>query len=1058
MTKLLAESGADLSREELLDALWLAEKLPRGAGPLARAVARSEASRRDGASAPRPPGTPDNPDPEPPSADPHRPPAAHPLLAAAAGDRSAGDGTVVLTPAHPVGVPDRHSLGPGRLQLEKSLRPLRQRFPDRRRHVLDVPRTVTAMAETGVPETVTRPLRTRWLTLAIVVDDDVSMVLWQRLAADVRALMERAGSFRDVRVHGLDTRGGTPTLRSSPYRHRTRPESVKSLCDPTGNTLVLVVSDGVGEAWRDGGMRRVMERWARSGPTAIMHALPTRLWASTGITARPWQVTTTGRGGPTRAWHVTDPDLPPELVRFDSVPVPVLEPTPAAVGDWARLVAAPGGTALLPLWDADRTDPRPAAAAPGRPDSVGVEAVLRFKEAASPEAYRLAAHVAAVAPVTPPVMRLVQAAVGAPTDPGHLTEVFLGGLMHEVDATAVPDRLPHLRRYDFDPEARRALLSAVPPKELLHTAESVTRRIESAIGRASVFPAWVGHPDGVAVVEDTGRSFGWIRTQVLTRLGIPPAAEDDPEVPGARNLDAPPTDTPVASQELPEPFSPEEVLAARERLLGPEHPETLAARADLGSFLRQAGRIVEAIALQERVVDECERVLGPDHPDTLTARAALGYSFYEMGRTDEAIALEEQVVVDRERVLGPDDPGTLTARSDLAFSYGRAGRTGEATALQERVVADRERVLGPEHPDTLDARSNLAFSLRQAGRLGEAIALEEQVISDSERLLGPEHPDTLDARSNLAFSFKQAGRTDEAIALQEHVLAVSERVLGTEHIDTLAARADLAFSFRQAGRIEEAIALDEQVVAVSERILGPEHPDTLDARSNLAFSYSQAGRTGHAILLQERVVADSVRALGADHPDTLTARAALAVSFREAGRIDEAIALQERVVDDCERVLGPDHPDTLTVRAALAYSLYEMGRIDEAIVLEEQVLAARERVLGPGHPVTLVARSNLAVTYRQAGRIDEAIVLQEQVLADRERVLGAEHPDTMTSRSNLAFCFRQAGRKIEAIALQERVLADRERVLGPKHPSTLSARVTLASFHGPTAPTGETPS
>ncbi|RIH60614.1 hypothetical protein D3C59_18170 [Streptomyces sp. SHP22-7] len=112
--------------------------------------------------------------------------------------------------------------------------------------------------------------------------------------------------------------------------------------------------------------------------------------------------------------------------------------------------------------------------------------------------------------------------------------------MHELDAHGA-DRLPHHRRYDFTDGARRVLLSAVSPRELLRTAEAVTQRIEAAVGRAPVFPAWVGHPDGAAVIDDTGRSFGWLREQALTRLGIPstdarPVAPmpKTPRVPGAR--------------------------------------------------------------------------------------------------------------------------------------------------------------------------------------------------------------------------------------------------------------------------------------------------------------------------------------------------------------------------------------------------------------------------------------------------------------------------------------------------------------------------------------------
>ncbi|MEW1576617.1 tetratricopeptide repeat-containing protein kinase family protein [Streptomyces microflavus] len=536
MAEILAESGAELSQEEMLDALWLAGKLPRDVRPLQGAADGLGApAKQHGTPHPDRPSSP-NEDAEPvrtptgpAEAEEQKSRSTRPLLATAqdqAREDAQAEGTGSSSAAMPVGTPDTGLVVAGQLQFGKSLRPLRQRLPDRRRRELDIPRTVDAIADTGVPETITRAVRTRWLSLALVVDDGISMVLWQRLAAEVRALMTSAGAFRDVRVYGLDTRGGEPRLRTSPYRHRSPLQSPRTLCDPTGNTLVLVVSDGVGEAWWDGGMRRVVDSWARCGPTAIVQALPPRLWASTGIGARRWQVSTRRRGGPTQAWHITDPDLPPDLVSFHSVPVPVLEPTPAAVGEWARLIASPGGTAMLKLWDNVPAVSTGPAADIRRSDAA--EAVLRFRDSASPEAYRLAAHVAAVAPLTPPVMRMVQAALGHPTDRGHLTEVFLGGLMHEVDADE-DDRLPHHRRFDFSPDTCRILLSTVSPKELLRTAEAVARGIEVGVGRAPTFPAWVGHPDGVARVEDTGRSFGRLREQLLERLGVPPAGGGRPE-------------------------------------------------------------------------------------------------------------------------------------------------------------------------------------------------------------------------------------------------------------------------------------------------------------------------------------------------------------------------------------------------------------------------------------------------------------------------------------------------------------------------------------------------
>ena len=175
--------------------------------------------------------------------------------------------------------------------------------------------------------------------------------------------------------------------------------------------------------------------------------------------------------------------------------------------------------------------------------------------------------------------------------------------------------------------------------------------------------------------------------------------------------------------------------------------------------------------MDEQVLAARERVLGPDHPGTLTSRNNLAVAYRDAGRTGEAIALHEQILAARERVLGPDHPDTLTSRNNLAVAYQEAGRTGEAITLHEQVLAARERVLGPDHPDTLISRNNLANAYREAGRTGEAIALHEQTLAARERVLGSDHPDTLTSRNNLANAYREAGRTGEAITLHEQTLA-----------------------------------------------------------------------------------------------------------------------------------------------------------------------------------------------------------------------------------------------------------------------------------------------
>ena len=380
----------------------------------------------------------------------------------------------------------------------------------------------------------------------------------------------------------------------------------------------------------------------------------------------------------------------------------------------------------------------------------------------------------------------------------------------------------------------------------------------------------------------------------------------------------------------------------------------------IGVFSRE-----DSIELYEQVLAERERVLGPDHPDTLTIRNNLAGAYYSVGRFGEAIELYEQVLAEYERVLGADHPDTLTVRNNLAGAYKSAGRLAEAVELFERVLADRVRVLGSDHPDTLAARNNLAGAYYSVGRFGEAIELFERVLAERERVLGSDHPDTLTTRNNLAGAYYFAGRFGEAIELLGRVLAERERVLGPDHPDTLTTRNNLAFAYHSAGRFDEAIELYERVLAEQERVLGPDHPDTLTVRNNLAFAYHSAGRFGEAIELFERVLADQERVLGPDHPGTLTTRNSLAGAYEDVGRFGEAIELFERVLADQERVLGPDHPDTLNARDNLALAYDAVGRLAEAINVWEELLPDCRRLLGPEHPLTKLVQKNLEAAKRK---------------------------------------------------------------------------------------------
>ena len=196
----------------------------------------------------------------------------------------------------------------------------------------------------------------------------------------------------------------------------------------------------------------------------------------------------------------------------------------------------------------------------------------------------------------------------------------------------------------------------------------------------------------------------------------------------------------------------------------------------------------QAIAVGEPLAEELERLLGPDHPDTLNSRNSLAAAYLAAGRVADAIPLFEQTLAVRLRILGPGDPETLTSRNNLASAYQDAGQVAEAIRLYETNLEVREQLLGPDHPSTLNSQSNLAAAYRDAGRVAEAIPLLEQTLAVRERVLGPVHPDTRTSRKSLARAYQDAGRDSDAIPLLQENLAGRGRVVRPRRPDSDADR------------------------------------------------------------------------------------------------------------------------------------------------------------------------------------------------------------------------------------------------------------------------------
>jgi tetratricopeptide (TPR) repeat protein len=277
-----------------------------------------------------------------------------------------------------------------------------------------------------------------------------------------------------------------------------------------------------------------------------------------------------------------------------------------------------------------------------------------------------------------------------------------------------------------------------------------------------------------------------------------------------------------------------ELAAVSERVLGPDHADTLAAGHRLAHAYLAAGRAAEAVSWFQWALADRSRALGPDHPGTIAARLNLGRALVTANELGDAVTVLGAAVGDYERVCGADHPGTLAARDELAAADYAAGQFAEAVRLYRRTLADRENVQGPQHPDTIATRQKLADAYMADNRLKNALSQYKRVLSDRERVLGPDHPDTLAARASLGSAYHSAGRMASALQLYEQASTSYEGVLGADHPDTLACRAKLAHAYYAVGRLTDGLEVFRDTAARCERTLPPGDPLTQAVRESLA--------------------------------------------------------------------------------------------------------------------------------------------------------------------------------------------------------------------------------
>ncbi len=263
----------------------------------------------------------------------------------------------------------------------------------------------------------------------------------------------------------------------------------------------------------------------------------------------------------------------------------------------------------------------------------------------------------------------------------------------------------------------------------------------------------------------------------------------------------------------------------------------------LALCLYDQGQYADAEPVYRKALELRQKVLGPEHPDTLSGLNNLAVCLEKKGKRADAEPLYRQALELRQKVLGPEHPDTISSINNLASCLDDQGQPTAAEPMYRQALELQQKVLGPEHPNTVSSINNLASCLHDQGKYAAAEPMLRQALELRQKVLGPEHPGTIRSMNNLAVCLNSQDKYAAAEPKYRQALELRQKVLGPEHPDTISSINDLADCLNSQGKYAAAEPMYRQALELRQKMLGPEHPDTISSINDLGDCLKALGKS-----------------------------------------------------------------------------------------------------------------------------------------------------------------------------------------------------------------------
>ena len=168
--------------------------------------------------------------------------------------------------------------------------------------------------------------------------------------------------------------------------------------------------------------------------------------------------------------------------------------------------------------------------------------------------------------------------------------------------------------------------------------------------------------------------------------------------------------------------------------LGPDHPWTLRTGKEQSIAQRVAGEPIDEVASFAReILAQFERVLGDNHPETLAAATNLANTLRVAGQLDEAFEIARDLMARYREAYQPGHPYLYGCDGNVAIVTRLRGNPAAAREIDQAAVDALTGRLGRDHDYPLTVGLGLASDLAALGDASAAVGLGEDTPAPAAR-------------------------------------------------------------------------------------------------------------------------------------------------------------------------------------------------------------------------------------------------------------------------------------------------------------------------------------